>query len=53
MPSKFFGNRLDKQNHSKKGGKQKFVNKSNKAILNKIKTTDLFFNIYLIVYYNL
>ncbi|MED5354246.1 MAG: hypothetical protein VX573_00345 [Bacteroidota bacterium] len=31
MPSKFFGNRLDKQNHSKKGGKQKFVNKSNKA----------------------
>ena len=31
MPSKFFGNRLDKQNPSKKGGKQKFVNKSNKA----------------------
>ena len=31
MPSKFFGNRLDKQSHSKKGLKQKFNNKSNKS----------------------
>ncbi len=31
MPSKFFGKRLHKQNHSKKGVKQKFNNKSNKA----------------------
>ena len=31
MPSKFFGNRLDKKNHLKKGEKQKFINKSNKA----------------------
>ncbi len=31
MPSKFFGNRLDKQSHSKKGVKQKFNNKSNKS----------------------
>tara|TARA_Y100000588_G_scaffold158125_1_gene172065 strand:- start:2710 stop:2841 length:132 start_codon:yes stop_codon:yes gene_type:complete len=31
MPSKFFGNRLEKPNHSKKGVKQKFNNKNNKA----------------------
>tara|TARA_Y100001970_G_scaffold267719_1_gene358066 strand:+ start:368 stop:499 length:132 start_codon:yes stop_codon:yes gene_type:complete len=31
MPSKFFGNRFDKPTHSKKGVKQKIVNKSNKA----------------------
>ena len=31
MPSKFFGNRLEKPNHSKKGVKQKFKNKSNKS----------------------
>ena len=31
MPSKFFRNRLEKPNHSKKGVKQKFNNKNNKA----------------------
>ena len=31
MPSKFFGNRLEKQTRIKKGVKQKFDNKSNKA----------------------
>ncbi|MEE2615994.1 MAG: hypothetical protein VYC66_00010 [Bacteroidota bacterium] len=31
MPSKFFGNRLEKKTHIKKGIKQKFNNKNNKA----------------------
>ena len=31
MSSKFFGNRTEKHSVKKKGGKQKFSNKSNKA----------------------
>ena len=31
MPSKFFGNRLEKQTRVKKGAKQKFDKKRNKA----------------------
>ena len=31
MSSKFFGNRTEKHSLNKKGGKQKFNNKSNKA----------------------
>ena len=31
MPSKFFGNRLEKKTHIKKGIKKKLNNKNNKA----------------------
>jgi hypothetical protein len=39
MGSKFFGNRMEKQPHGKKGGKQKFNNRNNKAKSGGVRKT--------------
>ena len=47
MSSKFFGNRTEKHSIKKKGAKQKFNNKSNKAksvVLEKLEEEDNILN---------